>query len=155
MSRLGTVKVIVPKELSFSEERKSQLKEFLSYCVRILRFADDYVGELAMERETHGIETTAICYYGKKKFYVYAKGRAFVDILRSIAHELVHLSQFEKGLLSFEKANIHFASETEDEANKTAGQLLNAFTAVVGYEKIYEGKNANRAKALGPRRNLG
>jgi len=155
MSKLGTVKIIVPKELALSEVRKQQLKIFLSYCVRILRFSEDYVGELSIDREKHGIETTAICYYYKKKFYVYAKGRAFVDILRSIAHELVHMNQFEKGQFEPGDSSIHFASSTEDEANKTAGQLVNAFTAVIGYESIYEGKNANRAKAVGTRRDLG
>jgi len=63
------------------------------------------------------------------------------------------MMQHEKGGLEHEE--LHFASTQEDEANKLAGELVNAFSAVIGYEKIYEGKRENSKEALGLRRNLG
>jgi hypothetical protein len=137
--RTGKISVKISKSLKFTERHKVTLSEFLPYCSRSLGLSNDYVGYLVDSREKYGIESTAYSNYEKRELYIYCRGRAFADILRSIAHELSHFSQHENGEVEGER--LHFSSEYEDEANAFAGQMLNAFSEVVGYEKIFERKS--------------
>jgi hypothetical protein len=59
---------------------------------------------------------------------VYCKDRGLADVLRSIAHELIHHQQNETGKLEMPAQDIGGA--IEDEANSVAGQLVKKF----GYE---------------------
>jgi len=56
---------------------------------------------------------------------VYCKDRGVADILRSIAHELIHHQQNETGKLEMPSQDI--GGEIEDEANSVAGQLVKKF----------------------------
>jgi Zn-dependent peptidase ImmA (M78 family) len=59
---------------------------------------------------------------------VYCKDRGLADVLRSIAHELIHHQQNQLGKL--EQPTQDIGGEIEDEANSVAGQLVKKF----GYE---------------------
>ena len=59
---------------------------------------------------------------------VYCKNRGLADVLRSIAHELIHHHQNQVGKLDEPTQDI--GGEIEDEANSVAGQLVKKF----GYE---------------------
>lgn len=156
MSKSGKIKVVIPPEYDLSEKRRKCLQVFISYCVRALDIEGDYTGQFVVDRHKHGVKTTAVSMPQSGDFLVYVKGRAFVDILRSIAHELVHVHQYENDPDGhYEIVDVHFSSDHEDEANMIAGQILNAFTEVVGYDIVYEGRHANRTKAVGTRRDLG
>jgi hypothetical protein len=74
-----------------------------------------------------GLKTTANYNYSKDKkvIRVNSKNRALVDILRSIAHEMVHHKQFEDGRLKVKPADI--GGDIEDEANSKAGQYIKIF----------------------------
>jgi hypothetical protein len=54
------------------------------------------------------------------------KNRALVDVMRSIAHELVHHKQWEDGRLNGPKPP-DIGGEIEDEANAKAGQFIKMF----------------------------
>ena len=54
-----------------------------------------------------------------------AKNRALVDVMRSLAHELVHHKQWEQGRLNVKPPDI--GGEIEDEANAKAGQFIKMF----------------------------
>jgi hypothetical protein len=136
--RTGKIRAKFSKSLDFSEQHRDALRKFLPYCSRSLGLTNDYTGYLVDDRENYGIDSTAYSNYASKSFYIYCKGRAFADILRSIAHELSHFSQHENDEIEGER--LHFSSEYEDEANAFAGQMLNAFSEVLGYEKIFERK---------------
>jgi hypothetical protein len=154
MPRLGKIRVFfTASELVPVGEKKKLMREFVDFCSRSLLLENDYYIYIVHERERYTIVTTAICYPEQGKLYVYGVGRSFPDMLRSIAHELTHMMQHEKGGLEYDE--LHFSSDQEDEANKFAGELLNAFSAVIGYDKIYEGKHESSIKALGSRRDLG
>ncbi len=59
------------------------------------------------------------------KIWVYAKNRNLVDILRTVAHELRHLSQGEKGLI---KPNSSYpGSPIEVDADAWAGMIIKVF----------------------------
>jgi hypothetical protein len=125
-------------ETLFKEERMVLLNLFFAYCVRALKIDGTYSCIFTNSREKHGIETTGACDFSDKKIFVYCKNRGFADILRTVAHELVHVSHHEEGI--FLSKELHFSSEAEDDATKKAGELLSAFGQVVGFNKIYEGK---------------
>jgi len=56
---------------------------------------------------------------------VYYKNRGMADILRSIAHELIHHLQNQRGELNQPVPDI--GGKIEDEANSLAGQLVKKF----------------------------
>lgn len=56
---------------------------------------------------------------------VYCKNRGLADVLRSIAHELIHHLQNERGQLNEPVPDI--GGQVEDEANSIAGQLVKKF----------------------------
>jgi len=67
--------------------------------------------------------TTANYCPDTKKIKVYSKGRAFFDIARSLAHELVHHKQNING----EKLDGETGSDCENEANAMAGQIIRKY----------------------------
>jgi len=74
------------------------------------------------------LKTTASYNHSKetKVIRVNVKNRALVDVLRSIAHEMVHHKQFEQGRLKVQPPDI--GGEIEDEANSKAGQYIKMFS---------------------------
>ena len=56
---------------------------------------------------------------------VYCKNRGLADVLRSVAHELIHHLQNQRGQLSQPVPDI--GGQIEDEANSVAGQLVKKF----------------------------
>lgn len=56
---------------------------------------------------------------------VYCKNRGMADVLRSIAHELIHHHQNQSGKLDQPTQDI--GGQVEDEANSVAGQLVKKF----------------------------
>lgn len=54
---------------------------------------------------------------------IYVKKRAFSDIARSLAHELVHHKQNERG----DEMNGDTGSDCENEANTLAGQIIRKY----------------------------
>lgn len=130
-------RILVSKSLNIPRDRKLLLKHFFKYCVRALKLKEKYKVLIADERREYGIETTAVYSESDHTVAIYGKGRAFVDILRSLAHELVHAKQHEFGL-KFGHNFLHFNNDMEDEANAVAGEILNAYTEVMGHDRIYE-----------------
>jgi Zn-dependent peptidase ImmA (M78 family) len=68
------------------------------------------------------------------KIWVYCGNRNMADILRTLAHELVHRKQDEDGRISYESGKT--GSEIENEANAKAGVLLRDFGKQ--HEEIYQ-----------------
>lgn len=132
----GNVKIVVDSLLNFDEESTRLLSMFCEFCVRSMSLFGKYSCLLVSDKQAHGIKTTAVCLYDEKTVKVSCDGRMFSDILRSIAHELFHLKQYENGM-DIPITYLHFSSEIEDDANAVAGKLLNAFSGVIGHESIY------------------
>ena len=66
---------------------------------------------------------------GKDKIYVEILDRHPMDILRTLAHELVHYSQHEHNI----NGSSHAGSKTENDANMRAGKLLRDFGSEHSY----------------------
>jgi hypothetical protein len=91
---------------------------------------------IKLQNNRDGLKTTANYDYTKenKIIKVCTKNRALVDVLRSIAHELVHHKQFEQGRLKTKPPDI--GGEIEDEANAKAGQYIKMYSKI--NDKIYD-----------------
>ena len=107
-----------------SNEQIELLELFIDFAAKVLGIKKPKV-HLQFKHE--GITTTAS--YGNKVIKVYAKERAIVDIMRSIAHEMVHLLQDLEGRLnqSEHEKNNSAGSPIENEANYKAGEIIRKF----------------------------
>ena len=121
----------------YSEDRLVLMGHFVKYCTRALKIDDGCTIYVVNDRRRFGIDTTGEFEDDGKTIFIYGKGRAFVDVLRSISHELVHVRQHQKGCDRHHDF-LHFDSELEDEANKYGMAILNAYSEVMGHDIIYE-----------------
>lgn len=115
----------VSKDLNLTPDKTILSGDFINFCASHLGIQGDFKIYLVSNRETHDIETTANYHRGKNMIKIYCRNRALVDVLRSVAHELTHLSQDEKGELV---GTIQDAGgKIEDEANAKAGEIIKLF----------------------------
>jgi hypothetical protein len=108
-----------------SDDKKEKLNKFVKFVKSELKL--DSVPTISIQNGRNGLKTTANYDYTKenKIVKVNGKNRALVDIMRSVAHELVHHKQYEQGRLKVKPPDI--GGEIEDEANAKAGQFIKMF----------------------------
>ena len=108
-----------------NEDKKKKLKDFVLFVIRELKI--ESAPTIAVQNGRKELKTTANYDYNKenKIIKVNAKNRALVDVMRSVAHELVHHKQYEEGRLKTPPPVI--GGEIEDEANAKAGQYIKMF----------------------------
>ena len=130
-------KLKISKDLSMCEDKNKVhlVGEFCNFCADFLPITGNYDIQVVSKRKPYGIATTAAYHIGENKCIIYAKDRAFVDVLRSIAHEMTHMMQDELGLL--EGGNIRDAGGFhEDQANARAGEIIKRFAKSKPYRKM-------------------
>ncbi len=121
--------------MSFLDDnKKEKLNNFVKFVKEQLELKT--VPTISIQNHRNGLKTTANYDYTKenKIVKVCMKNRALVDVMRSIAHELVHHKQFEQGRLGVKPPDI--GGEIEDEANAKAGQFIKMFSKLD--ETIYD-----------------
>ena len=131
----GIIKTLLNERLfnRHSEPQVMILNEFI-------KFACEYLGvpltKVNLKFSHDGLVTTAN--YGNKIVNVFASDRALVDIMRSIAHELVHYKQDIEGRLNSmnHEADNKAGSPIENEANAKAGEIIRKFGE--RYKSIYQ-----------------
>ena len=109
-----------------NDDKKDKLNSFVKFVKKELEI--EKVPTISIQANRDGLKTTAHYDYTKenKIVRVYGKNRALVDIMRSVAHELVHHKQFEEGRLDGPQPP-DIGGEIEDEANAKAGQYIKLF----------------------------
>ena len=117
-----------------SVDRANITKDFVDFCQEQLGYATPVRCVVVDTRDN--LATLASYNLNNNEVKVYGKNRAIADILRSIAHELVHHKQLEDGRIDRDNPPQDIGGEIEDEANAVAGRLVKAF----GYNNrtIYE-----------------
>lgn len=117
-----------------TDEQKEKLNKFVKFVKDELEL--EQVPKIVVQNNRNGLKTTANYNYNSevKVVKVTAKNRLLVDVMRSIAHELVHHKQYEQGRLKVKPPDI--GGEIEDEANAKAGQFIKMFSKID--ETIYE-----------------
>ena len=96
---------------------------FVKFVVKELGIKNPYSVVLSNDRSK--FKTTAYYNNTTGELAVYKKGRALIDIMRSVAHELVHHKQNQDNKLTKNVKDI--GGPIEDEANAVAGQLIKKF----------------------------
>ncbi len=136
------MRLSIDKNLNYDQDKLRLASEFVIFCVDHLPIEGDCNIYIVADRDAHGITTTAVYQMGKNVCKIYGKNRAFVDVLRSIAHEMTHMMQDEMGLLT---GHIRDAGGFhEDQANAKAGELIKLFAKSKKDRKaIYENKKIN------------
>lgn len=125
-------------EGKLTESQTGTIGEFIKYSIKNLGLQAppssltlSYDNDQAKERRSFGYFDPS-----SKKIWVYVKNRNMADILRTLAHELVHRKQEEDGRLDINSGTT--GSPIEDEANAMAGVLLRNFGKI--NNSIYEHK---------------
>ena len=108
-----------------SDKKKEKLTEFAKFVKSELGIKK--MPTISIQNGRNELKTTASYDYTKenKIVKINAKNRALVDVMRSLAHELVHHKQWEDGKLEVRPADI--GSPEEDEANALAGRYIKMF----------------------------
>jgi hypothetical protein len=111
-----------------NEDKKTKLLEFAKFVKKELGL--EKTPTISIQNGREGLKTTANYDYTKenKIIKINAKNRALVDIMRSLAHEMVHHKQYEQGRLKVKPPDI--GGEIEDEANAKAGQFIKLYAKI-------------------------
>lgn len=128
---MGLNEEVETKGVQFDSSEKKIIDDFVEFVKKELDIKNDV--NVHLQGNKDGIKTTAVYKYqdeGDDDFEqshikVFALGRALVDVLRSIAHELVHHKQNEDGELKGKISNV--GGRIEDEANAVAGEMIKKY----------------------------
>ncbi len=117
-----------------SEKNKESLQNFTKFVKEQLGIKK--MPTISIQNGRKELKTTASYDYTKenKIVKINGKNRALVDVMRSLAHELVHHKQWEDGRLKVRPPDI--GGEIEDEANAKAGQYIKMYAKID--DSIYE-----------------
>jgi hypothetical protein len=121
--------------MDFLEDNKKQkITEFVKFVKKELGI--EKCPTIVLQNGRGELKTTANYDYSKKNkiIRINAKNRSLVDVMRSIAHEMVHHKQYEDGRLKTPPPDI--GGEIEDEANAKAGQYIKLYSKMD--ETIYD-----------------
>ena len=126
------------KPQRLTESQTATIGEFIKYACKDLgiqklpsRLTLSYDTAAAQEKRSFGYFDP-----NNNQIWVYVKNRNMADILRTLAHELVHRKQDEDGRIDYESGET--GSDIENEANAQAGVLLRDYGKVDN--GIYESK---------------
>jgi hypothetical protein len=118
---------VVEKEdaLSNSYVNESIVDDFIEFGKEELSLGDGFNVKLTDDNDE--LETLASYDMSDNEITVLQKNRAVPDIIRSIAHEMVHHKQNELGDLKGNPEEGEDGSPWEDQANSKAGELVRMF----------------------------
>jgi len=126
-------------------EKVEVIKLFVMYAKKKLGIKGRVIVSLRAGRDEY-IRTTAAYSPDEDKNFIRCNGRALVDILRSIAHEMVHNKQREVGIIKPGVPVQNIGGEIEGSADKNAGILIKDFTHNHGFDRIYDMCESYRVK---------
>jgi hypothetical protein len=106
---------------------RALMKKFIDFCNDYLEIEYPCLIKLTSDRDSNGIRTSAYYDLVEKFVCVYIKDRAIMDVMRSVAHELVHHHQNERGDLMGRPEEGADGSPLENEANAKAGEIIRIF----------------------------
>jgi len=133
---LGQPKQTKLMEGKLNESETATIGEFVKYAIKNLGIQNP-PRNLSLSYDTNKAkEMRSFGYFSPNdnKIWVYCANRNMADILRTLAHELVHRKQDEDGRINYESGKT--GSEIENEANTKAGILLRDFGKQ--HEEIYQ-----------------
>ena len=122
VGKMGLNEALLPKE-----KKIEVINDFVKFVGKKLKFSNELPKIILSDNEK---EAETMHSFGKftpeiKEIRVVIANRNLADILRTLAHELVHFWQHLKGVLKADSNNT--GSEHENEANALAGALMREF----------------------------
>lgn len=120
----GYIKQLVRENIDRMTNR-TLMEKFIEFVNNYLDIKNPCTIRLTTKRDD--IVTSAYYDIVNKVVCVYIKDRAIMDIMRSIAHELVHHHQNERGDLKGHADEGADGSIIENEANAKAGEIIRVF----------------------------
>jgi len=103
---------------------KISMNDFVEFVTKYLSLSEKPTINFVDEKTP---EMTSACYSpDDKKITILSKDRKFMDVARSIAHEMVHQKQHED-LGDSDKIDGMTGSKHEDEANAIAGRIIRKY----------------------------
>jgi Zn-dependent peptidase ImmA (M78 family) len=127
---------IVVSDVPASMKEKDYLKKFIPFAMEQLEIESLPDIEYTKDRLNKPM-TTGVFIPSENKIMVYIRNRAFVDWLRTLAHELVHYKQHVEQRIP-EKI-VGRNKQLEDEANSTAADLIHGFVQLdEKHKEIYD-----------------
>lgn len=110
-------------ERSFDRDCGDICKRFVRFCKSHLELPEPVKIRFLKEKQD---EITTACYSpADKQISVLVKDRGLIDVLRSIAHEMVHQKQHAAGELN--ETSGQTGSDHENQANAQAGVIMRLF----------------------------
>ena len=107
------------------ELTEDKIDDFVDFVSGDLELDDNFTVDIT--NDSDDVETLASYDINNNEVTVLGKDRALPDIIRSVAHELVHHKQNERGELTGRKEEGEDGSPWEDEANAKAGELVRKY----------------------------
>ena len=122
-------KILIEPTSGLSNDQVAFISNFCMRCENALGLdSGAHVTTLTGDKAKHNITTTAHFSPVDNAVVVFTNGRHEVDIIRSIAHELVHMQQAENDFYGLDINTVpDVGGKLEDEANAVAGQLVKLF----------------------------
>lgn len=113
-----------------TDDKKEILNDFSKFVKKELEI--DKMPTISIQNGRKELKTTANYDYTKenKIIKINGKNRALVDIMRSLAHELVHHKQWEDGRLKDSKLDGADGSDIENEAHAIAGYIIRIYCKI-------------------------
>jgi len=105
-----------------SDSRINSIKTFVKWCQEYLKLSK--VPKIQLTNDKTKTDTYAHHDMVNDEILVYVKNRSLGDIMRSLAHELVHHQQQQNGKLTDSNAEGATGSDIENEANALAGIIM-------------------------------
>ena len=124
------------KDVPASMKERDYLKKFIPFVMEKLEIDDLPDIEYTKDRLDKPM-TTGVFIPQENKIMVYVRNRAFVDWLRTLAHELVHYKQHKEDRIP--KKLVGRNKQLEDEANSVAADLIYEFVQLdEKHKEIYD-----------------
>ncbi len=119
-----------------NEKRDNLLiSAFVKYCILKLGIKGDF--NITLLPKINDSKITTGAYDRGSNIFARYEGRAIVDVLRTICHEMVHMKQMERGDFKLDTEVQDVGGKIEDEANAMAGELIKSFKNDYKCEWIY------------------
>lgn len=130
------------KENNWSDIDKKLIKAFTEYLFSVLVVKHPVKIELKQSYEEGHVEIStdlrlAYVLPEERFIVIYCKNRGLLDILRSIAHEVIHMEQQDKGLLTGVHIEFYLPTEQSEgygleyEAYGKSGIIVRNFRAIL------------------------
>ncbi|MDB4335602.1 hypothetical protein N9994_00905 [bacterium] len=127
------MKNLIRKILREETTKGVNTEEFVSFAKDYLDLDNNFIVRVVNGNDD--LETMASYDINDNEVVVNQKNRAFPDVIRSIAHEMVHHKQNQDGVLTGNKEEGSDGSPIENEANAMAGEIVRKFGKK--YPEIY------------------